>query len=287
MGVGGMSRSIWCNYDKSTFDETPDERNRNIQNMWRAIEPAIKAKVQKTMIRIRLAEEKIVAHYKEHKMRCPIHLSIGQEHVAADILVGSQAVEKQVVFASHRCHAPYIAAGGSLYKMFAELHGLPSGCCGGRGGSMHLYDPDAGFLGTSALLGGILPIAFGYSRASPDVRVIAFVGEGAFEENLFPYLGWCNGQTRYSGNPFFLDYETASPFGDDFSCDFRVAVESNGYSGSRETMFVRNCNRWMVHCGVERGPDYGKDDPITDWSSRDEVQAEVDEAWERVQRELR
>ena len=138
------------------------------------------------MTRIRRAEEAIVARYPEQEIRCPTHLSIGQEAVAVGVC---QALsERDVVLSGHRCHAHYLAKGGSLRRMFAELYGKATGCCGGKGGSMHLASPETGMLGASAIVAGTVPIAVGAAlaaalRGSDDVSV-AFFGDAGIEQGV-------------------------------------------------------------------------------------------------------
>ena len=139
------------------------------------------------MLRIRRIEEAIDLRYKEQRMRCPIHLSIGQEAVAVGVCFHLK--KEDAVFSNHRSHAHYLAKGGSLSKMIAELHGKQTGCTKGRGGSMHLLDLDVGFQGASPLAAGSLPLAAGFAFANgmknlPSV-CCAFFGERATEEGLF------------------------------------------------------------------------------------------------------
>lgn len=139
------------------------------------------------MLRIRAIEEAIAALYGEQQMRCPVHLSIGQEAVA----VGSCAAVEPGDYAmsGHRSHAHYLAKGGSLRAMMAEIYGKATGCCGGKGGSMHLVDLAAGFLGAVPIVGSTIPIAVGTafaSQARGESRVtLSFFGEGATEEGVF------------------------------------------------------------------------------------------------------
>ena len=102
------------------------------------------------MARIRKAEETIVTLYPEQEMRCPTHLSIGQEAVAVGVCQALRTTD--AVLSGHRCHAHYLAKGGSLCAMFAELYGRATGCSGGKGGSMHLVAPETGMLGASAIV---------------------------------------------------------------------------------------------------------------------------------------
>src|SRR3546814_1209547 len=87
------------------------------------------------MLKIRMVEEEIANRYAEQEMRCPVHLSIGQEAAAVGVCTALRRTDK--VFSTHRCHAHYLAKGGALKPMLAEIYGKASGCIGGRGGSMH------------------------------------------------------------------------------------------------------------------------------------------------------
>ena len=112
-----------------------------------------------TMLRIRLVEEKIVELYPEQEMRCPIHLSIGQEAIAAGVCATLYPTD--AVFSNHRAHGHYLAAGGNLKAFLAEMYGKATGCCQGKGGSMHLIDLEAGFMGSAPIVGGTIPVAVG------------------------------------------------------------------------------------------------------------------------------
>jgi TPP-dependent pyruvate/acetoin dehydrogenase alpha subunit len=138
------------------------------------------------MLRIRRIEEAIADRYAEQEMRCPTHLCIGQEAIAVGVCDVLSRSDK--VFSNHRAHGHYLAKGGDLNAMIAELYGKSSGCCGGRGGSMHLIDIDAGFMGATPIVGGTVPIAVGSAWASKlskrnDVTVV-FFGDGCFEEGV-------------------------------------------------------------------------------------------------------
>jgi len=116
------------------------------------------------MYLIRFTEEMIVSRYhKYQEMRCPTHLSIGQEAPAACTMLALE--ENDHLYSSHRCHAHYIAKGGDLDSMIAELHGKATGCTGGWGGSMHLSDEDSGFMGASPVIGDSISLAVGSALA--------------------------------------------------------------------------------------------------------------------------
>ncbi len=139
------------------------------------------------MLRIRRIEEAIAREYPKQEMRCPIHLSIGQE--APSVAVSSLLTTEDHIFSTHRCHAHYLSKGGSLERMLAELFGKGTGCNGGKGGSMHLVDPEVGMMGASALVGGTIPIGVGsalaFKKAGIKNIAVVYLGDGATEEGVF------------------------------------------------------------------------------------------------------
>ena len=147
--------------------------------------------IWKTTLRIRLVELEIAKRYGQlggaQPMRCPVHLSIGQEWVAATVCADLEP--QDWIVASHRNHAAYLAKGGDLKKMLAELYGRPDGCCGGRGGSMHLMDVDAGVMWCDPIVGAGLGVALGMARRIAETGenrvVVAFCGDAAVEEGIF------------------------------------------------------------------------------------------------------
>ena len=137
--------------------------------------------------KIRAVEEMIANEYSNGEMRCPVHLSIGQELVSA--VVGLNQQKDDTAVSSHRAHAHYLAKGGDLKKMIAEIYGKATGCCKGRGGSMHLIDLKVGFLGSSAIVGNSIPIGVGsglsHKLNNSDALSFIFFGDGAIEEGSF------------------------------------------------------------------------------------------------------
>lgn len=139
------------------------------------------------MLRIRLVEERIAELYPEQEMRCPVHLCIGQEAVAAGVCANLS--REDYVLSGHRSHGHYLAKGGDLKSMMAELYGKATGCSGGKGGSMHLVDLSAGYLGAAPIVGSTIPISVGTALGSvmrgEDRITVIFFGEGATEEGVF------------------------------------------------------------------------------------------------------
>ena len=104
-----------------------------------------------------MVEERIADKYSEQEMRCPVHLCIGQEAVAAGAC--EALTTDDYVLSGHRSHGHYLAKGGDLKGMIAEIYGKANGCSGGKGGSMHLVDQSVGFLGSTPIVGSTIPIA--------------------------------------------------------------------------------------------------------------------------------
>jgi TPP-dependent pyruvate/acetoin dehydrogenase alpha subunit len=140
-----------------------------------------------SMLRLRKTEQKLAEIYKEQIIRTPAHFGIGQEAVAVGVC--DALSPSDVVYSHHRCHNHYLAQGGSLYKLVAELLGKEDGCSNGRGGSVHITDQDTGFIISSAILGQTVAVATGSALAfkmdkSPNVAV-SFFGDAVLEEGVF------------------------------------------------------------------------------------------------------
>lgn len=141
-----------------------------------------------TMLRIRKFEEKVAELvYPLKEIICPCHLYIGQEAVATGVC--SALKKEDWVFSTHRSHGHYIAKGGDIKALMAELYGKETGCSRGRGGSMHLSSPEQGLAGSSAIVAGTIPLAVGaalaFSMQGRDSVSVAFFGDGAAGEGVF------------------------------------------------------------------------------------------------------
>lgn len=141
----------------------------------------------RAMVRIRTIETALAELYRdEQEMRTPTHFSVGQEATAVGVCSALRPDDR--VYSGHRSHAPYLAKGGDLHAMVAELYGKRTGCAGGRGGSMHLVDPEAGFMAAS-ILGETIAVGTGTAWASAmrgsDEVTAVFFGDGAAEEGVF------------------------------------------------------------------------------------------------------
>lgn len=143
-------------------------------------------KALRDMLLIRLAEEAVAELSLSGEANCPCHLGIGQEAVAVGVSSALRASDR--VFGGHRSHSHYLALGGSLDKMMAEILGKADGASRGMGGSMHLFAPEVGFHGSVPIVGATIPIGAGAALAAKmdgtgDVAVCYF-GDGACEEGV-------------------------------------------------------------------------------------------------------
>lgn len=144
-------------------------------------------RIYRSLRLIRRAEEEVARIYPSDKIKSPVHLSIGQESVAVGVC--DMLEKKDAVSGTYRGHATYLAKGGSLKGMIAEMYGKDTGCARGKGGSMHLIEANANVLGSSAVVGTTIPIAMGWALAAKKRKtgavIAAFLGDGATEEGAF------------------------------------------------------------------------------------------------------
>jgi pyruvate dehydrogenase E1 component alpha subunit len=253
------------------------------------------------MLRIRRLEERIVALYPEQQMRCPVHLSIGQEAPAVGAC--SQLEPRDYAMSAHRSHGHYLAKGGDMKAMLSELYGKATGCCMGKGGSMHFIDLNAGFLGATPIVGSTIAIAVGAAFGSflkgEDRVTAAFFGDGSTEEGAFheavnfaslkklPVVFVCE-------NNFFSVYSPLSvrqPAGlelvdlakahgvESFQGDGNDVVEvarlmrgavDKARAGGGPTFLELKTYRWYEHCGVGFDNDIGyrSETEFLEWKRR-------------------
>lgn len=138
----------------------------------------------KKVLAVRVASEEVVKHYLDKKVFSMVHFYVGQEAVAVGVCDALGADD--VVMGNHRSHGHYLAKGGSLRTMVAELMGRVTGSARGKGGSMHQIGREVGFVGSTPLLGSVAPLAAGVAFAKKYNNqkgvVAAFYGDGASEE---------------------------------------------------------------------------------------------------------
>jgi TPP-dependent pyruvate/acetoin dehydrogenase alpha subunit len=141
----------------------------------------------RTMWRIRLFEERVGQLKRADEVHGLIHLSVGQEAVAAGVC--GQLRDDDAVYSGHRAHGHAIAKGAPMDRVMAELMGRDDGLCHGLGGSMHLVDTEHGLMGATGVVGGNIPIALGTALANHldggDRATVVFFGDGAVQAGHF------------------------------------------------------------------------------------------------------
>lgn len=264
----------------------------------------LKVRLLTKMHFMRLVEEEIASRYPNQQMRCPVHLSIGQEGVPAGFALAVRKSDYAV--STHRGHAHYLAKGGDPKAMIAEIYGRATGCSKGKGGSMHLIDQSVRFMGSTAIVGNSIPIGVGLGLASQingsdDVSCI-FLGDGAVEEGVFfesvnfaavkklPVLFICENNLYSVYSPLSvrqpegrniacmvqtLGVDSVRADGNDveivFSVLSRMFDEIRSGGGPRFVEFLTY--RWREHCGPSYDDELGyrTDDEVAFWKAKDPI----------------
>ena len=256
------------------------------------------------MLRIRAVEEAIVARYSEQKMRCPVHLSVGQE--APSAAAGAVLRPTDLAVSGHRAHAHYLAKGGNLPAMIAEIYGKATGCAAGKGGSMHLVDERVGFMGSTAIVGGTVPVGVGLalakSLAGGDDIVCIFIGDAVLETGVFfesanfavlrrlPVLFMCENNLYSVYSPLSvrqppgrslagvaagMGLSASSGDGNDVQASYDlIAAAVARIRGGGGPQFVELATyRWREHCGplFDNDIGYRTVEEFEDWKGRDPI----------------
>lgn len=139
-----------------------------------------------SLLQIRFTEEMIAENYKDQQMRTAVHLGTGQEAVAVGVCANLK--KGDAVFSHHRNHNHFLASGGDVFELVAELYGHEDGCSRGRGGSVHLNHRNKVFFASTAILGESISLAVGsalsFAMAGTQQITIAFFGDAAWEEGV-------------------------------------------------------------------------------------------------------
>jgi acetoin:2,6-dichlorophenolindophenol oxidoreductase subunit alpha len=256
-----------------------------------------------TMLRIRATEEKIAELLEKNEIRCPTHLYTGQEAIAAGVCA---ALERQdYILGGHRSHGHYLAKGGDLPTLMAELYGKATGCARGRGGSMHLIASEIGLLGTVPLVAATIPIAVGAALASKlrnDTKVsVAFFGDGATEEGHFheavnlaavyhlPVIFVCENNS-YSSHMHLLERRVEDNLykfgeahgipgvrldGNDVVVVYKASVDAvqRARNGNGPTLLECRTYRWRGHVGPDLDMDVGvkRKNEMKEWLPKDPI----------------
>jgi len=256
-----------------------------------------------TMMRIRIAEESIAELLEKKEIGCPTHLYTGQEAIAAGVCAA--LTKEDYIFGGHRSHGHYLAKGGDLRMLMAELYGKVSGCARGRGGSMHLVAAEVGLLGTVPLVAATIPIAVGAALASKlrgERRVsVPFFGDGATEEGHFheslnlaavyclPVVFVCENnlysshmhisQRRAKDNIYKSGEAHGMPGlrldGNDVAAVYLATTEAvhRARQGEGPTLLECRTYRWRGHVGPAMDMDVGvkRKDELKDWLPKDPI----------------
>ena len=255
------------------------------------------------MYRVRYAEEALAELYKEKEMRTPTHFGIGQEGIAVGVCEALR--NDDVVYSHHRCHTHYLAKGGNLLGLVAELYGREAGCSRGRGGSVHLTDRSVGFIGSSPILGQGVALATGSAlafRMDGASRVAtAFFGEAVCEEgviyeavnyasvNRLPVLYVCENNFYSTESPLGMRQPDGTALtermrsfkveakridGNDVAAVYRAAQEAIATLRAGNGPFFLECEtyRWREHVGPmydhELGRSYRSQEEVEAWKRR-------------------
>ena len=141
----------------------------------------------RTMLRIRRFEETVANVVERREISTPCHFCIGQEAPPTGVCAALD--DDDSIWGAHRSHGHYLAKGGDMRALMAEIHCRSTGCSKGRGGSMHVCAPEVGVMGTVPIVAATIPIAVGAALAEKlrgSTRVsVSFFGDGATEEGHF------------------------------------------------------------------------------------------------------
>lgn len=262
--------------------------------------PPMLQELHRTMVLIRMTEERIGELIEAGEIGCPCHLYIGQEAIAAGVC--SALAPGDTVWGTHRSHGHYLARGGSLKALLAEVFGRTGGCSRGRGGSMHLIAPEQGLLGAVPIVAATIPLAVGSALASKlrgsEAVSVAFFGDGATEEGSFheavnfaalhklPALFVCE-NNFYASHMSLLERRPADNLhkiaelyampgfrldGNDVEAVRRAAVEAvaRARAGEGPTLLECRTYRWRGHVGPRGDVDVGRNrkEDLDEWIAR-------------------
>ena len=255
------------------------------------------------MYLIRAAEEGIRKVYCEDEMKTPMHMSMGGEAINAGVC---QALNKDdQVFGTYRSHALYLAKTGNIYNFFAEMYGKNTALLKGKGGSMHLCDPQKGFMGTSAIVASSISVAVGAAFANKvkgnGKVVVVFFGDGATDEGTFwesinvaalmkvPVVFVCedNGMAVHTGAKQRKGYKDITKVISKFNCsvfkDDTTNAEQIYNLSAKAIKSVRSTNvpcfiqfkyyRYLEHVGINEDFDagYRSRNEFANWYKKDPI----------------
>jgi len=253
------------------------------------------------MLLIRFCEEQVVKSYARGEIPGGVHTYIGEEAVATGVCAHLRSDD--AVFSTHRGHGHALAKGMKPERMIAEVMGKATGCCGGRGGSMHLFEPSVGFYGTSGIVGPSILLASGAGYAArlagTDRVGVAFFGDGAsnngaFHEGINMATAWglpvvfvCENNMYATEVPFAKITKSPSVAcraqayglpgvevdGNDVLAVYQVAGEAinRARSGKGPTLVECHTYRVRAHSEGMRDTGYRTPDEVNSWKERDPI----------------
>lgn len=278
-----------------------------------------------TMLRIRLFEERVADLVERKEINTPCHLYIGQEAIATGVCAALTVDD--YVFGNHRSHGHYLAKGGDMKLLMAEMYGKATGCSKGRGGSMHLLATEVGLMGTVPIVSATIPLAVGAGLAAKirrENRVsVSFFGDGTMEEGTFhesmnmaavyklPVLFVCE-NNLYSSHMPLLERRVKDNLVQAAETHGMPGVRLDGndvevvYEASRQavegarvgrgpTFLECRTYRWRGHVGSSWDMDVGvkRKDELKDWLPKDPIAklrkaiGESDAYFDRIEEQIR
>jgi 2-oxoisovalerate dehydrogenase E1 component len=255
----------------------------------------------RTMLLIRSCEEQLVKSYAAGEIPGGMHTYIGEEAVASGVCATLRP--EDAVFSTHRGHGHALAKGMPPERMIAEVMGKATGCCGGRGGSMHLFEPRTGFYGTSGIVGPSILLASGaaytFKLKGADNVGVAFFGDGgsnngAFHEGLNLAAAWglpaifvCENNLYATEVAFAYASKTQSIAGraagynmpgiavdgNDVLAVYQAADEAvrRARAGGGPTLIEARTYRTRAHSEGMRDTGYRTQDEVESWKRRDPI----------------
>ncbi len=260
-------------------------------------------RMYKSMFLIRVTEEKLAELIEQGEIKTPCHLYVGEEAIAAGVC--SALRRSDYVWGGHRSHGHYLAKGGDLRAMMAEIYGKATGCSKGRGGSMHLCAPEVGILGTVPLVAATIPLGVGAALAARMLGngcvSVCFFGDGATEEGHFhesmnlaalyrlPVLFVCE-NNLYSSHLHISERRAEDNIvksaeahgivgvridGNDAVAVYLASVEAvaRARAGHGPSLIECRTYRWRGHVGASRDMDVGvkRRNELKGWIAKDPI----------------
>ncbi len=255
----------------------------------------------RTMMTIRRTEEQLVKLYAAGSIYGGVHTYVGEEAVATGVCASLRVTD--LVFSTHRGHGHALAKGMPPRELIPEVLGRATGCSGGRGGSMHLFKPEIGFMGSSGIVGPSITLAAGSAYAAKllgmDRVSVAFFGDGAVNNGSFheginlaavwrlPAVFVCENNLYATEVPFSSvtrnpDVASRAPSyglpgitvdGNDVLAVHEAAREAvhRARSGEGPTLIACRTYRTRAHSEGMRDAGYRTTEEIAEWKQRDPI----------------